>query len=103
MAILKCVRGGELALPDVHAVHAVRLELVTPREHLPLQAAAGGVLPLSLGGESGFCPLAERGCVVPRNVNDGMVAAPFDRRLRPLGWRQLAPSTRRHHGALATP
>src|SRR5215211_5703166 len=40
----------ELALPHVHAVLAPRLELVAPREHHALEAAARGVFPLGLGG-----------------------------------------------------
>ena len=46
------VTGREVALEDVHPVLAIRLELRTPRERCVVEATAGGVLPLGLGGES---------------------------------------------------
>src|SRR4051794_38231910 len=51
-AVRSGVVGREGPLPDVHAVLAARLELRAPGERLPDQPAAGGVLPLGLGGQA---------------------------------------------------
>ena len=90
---------GNVALPDVHAVLAARLELVAPGEELPLEAAAGGVLPLRLGRQALAGPRAVRLSVVPGDVYDGMVDAAVEIRLRafrtsPVSLLHLAPPGR---------
>src|SRR5436305_1507491 len=79
------VLAREAALEHVHAVLAAGLAVRPPREALAPKPAARRVLPLGLGGEPGAAPGAERARVVPGDVDDGMVAAPVDARLRPLG------------------
>src|SRR6185503_4460026 len=72
------VAVGETALPDVHPVLAAGLELVAPGEALLDEAAAGGELPLGLGGQAGARPGAEGPGVVPGDVDDRMVLAALE-------------------------
>ena len=70
---------------------------------LPLEAAAGRVLPLRLGRQ----PLARPSRSTParRSSRRGRRGGPADPSMSdcgPSGWRQSAPSTCRHHGACAT-
>ncbi len=77
------VVGGERALPDVHPVLPVRLELGTPGKLLAHQAAAGGVLPLGLGRQPDPAPRGVRLCVGARHVHDGVLLQPGQPGLRP--------------------
>ncbi len=83
--VLERVARGEVALPDVHAVLAPRLELVPPREERALDASASRVLPLGLARKPRAGPAAVRDGVVPGDVHDRMRLAPLDGRVRPLG------------------
>src|SRR5690242_8715622 len=71
-AVVAGVALGERALEDVHAVLAVRGQLVTPGEPRAVQSAACGVLPLGLVRQSAPGPPAVGVRVQPRDVDDGM-------------------------------
>jgi len=79
------ILGGKDTLPDVHAMFALRLEIVAPRVALLVKTAAGGVFPFGLGGEAFSGPGAVGDGVVPRHVDDWMVAAVFEVGAGPLG------------------
>src|SRR5680860_1778291 len=95
---------GERALPDVAAVALAVDQPVTPREALLIEAAPRGVLPLGLAREAATGPASEGGRVVPRHVDDGVVAAIVEVGARsegvtPVGSRHHAPPRRGGHGA----
>ena len=58
--------------------------LVAPGERGALEAAAGGVLPLGLGGQGGVRPSRVRLRVLVRHVHHRVIGAPLDRAARPL-------------------
>src|SRR5262249_48197112 len=79
VAVLAAVLAGEAPLPDVGQPAAAGLQLVAPvvARPGPVEAAAGGVLPLSLGGQPLPGPLGVGDRVLPRHVDDGVLLAPF--------------------------
>jgi hypothetical protein len=72
-------------------VLAAGLELAAPGEVMPAQAAARSELPLGLGRQPRAAPGTERLSVVPRDVNDRMVAAATEVGLRALRMPPVGP------------
>ena len=68
------VVARERALEDVHPVFAIGFEVVAPRVHRRRATATRGVLPLGLRGQPSAGPPAVRLGVVPRDVDDRMIA-----------------------------
>mmetsp|Transcript_28941 Transcript_28941/g.41278 ORF Transcript_28941/g.41278 Transcript_28941/m.41278 type:complete len:329 (-) Transcript_28941:361-1347(-) len=94
VAVLRGVAGGELALEDVHAVLAWRLEhLVAPRKQLVARhrssvsvGTPGSTFPFGFGGQSTSSPLTELHCVRPRHLDNGIIT-PI--RLKHIGVRSF--------------
>ena len=100
VAVVRRVARREVALPDVAAVLAARLQLVAPGVATPLEAAAGRVLPLRLGREARAGPRAVGRRVLPGDVDDRVVHARLDvrggaLRVTPVGAEDLPPPGRR--------
>ncbi len=77
-AVLQQVLPGELSLPAVGLPPVVDQLLVTPGEPGAVQPAAGGVLPLRLGGQLLAGPGGVRLGVEQGHVGDGMPVAAVD-------------------------
>ena len=92
-AVLLQVLPRELALPGVRHRPAVREVLVAPGEGRPVEAAAGGVLPLGLGRKLLARPGRVGLRVLVGDLHDGMPVAAVDRRARPA---RLLPERARH-------
>src|SRR5690606_12104146 len=80
VTVLEGVDPGEVALPDVRAPAALVHLLIAPGILGPLEAAAGRVLPLRLGGQVAPCPVAVGAGVVPADVHHGVVGEAVDAR-----------------------
>src|SRR5262249_25413354 len=85
MTVLARIVGGELALPDVHAVLAGGGQLVPPRKALLLQSAARRVLPLGLRRQAHAGPAAVGAGGAPGDGGRG--GGPRARRGRSVGPR----------------
>lgn len=75
ITVVPGVAGRKAALPDVAPVLPVGHNLGPPCEASLVQLAGCGVLPLHLGRQATAGPGCEGRGVVPRDVDDGMVAA----------------------------
>lgn len=69
---------GEQSLPDVGLPLTVREEFCAPGVGLLIEAAASGVFPFGLGGKLFSGPLGISECVLPADMDDGMIFAIFD-------------------------
>src|SRR5690606_1388213 len=106
MAVRLRVAAGELALPDIHPVLAVRHEVLSPGERVAFAAASRGELPFRLGGETDAGPRAERLGVVPADVDGRVVHTVADGafrtfRVSPVGAEDLLPPGRAGRGRVA--
>src|SRR4051812_2791181 len=87
--VLGGVLAGEGALEDVHAMLAIRVKLLAPREATPDKAPTRCELPLGFGRQASVGPSAECERVIPRDVDRRVVLALIDRRPRPFGMRPV--------------
>ena len=80
-----CAPGEVRAVPGVRHDPAAATRLVAPGERGALETAAGGVLPLGLGGQPTTRPGGVRLRVLVGDVHDRVVRAPLDRAAGSLG------------------
>src|SRR5262249_9108165 len=85
VAVLAAVAAGKLALPGVGHPLAAGAQFVAPVVALAVQPAAGGPLPLGLGGQLFAGPVGVGGGVLVADVDDRVIVLALDGGARPLG------------------